>query len=133
MRPLHYVLPLLLFSIITGQHAWGKSPYSEKALNKLYCDSIGGQTETKHDYHFPNGAQHYVLIDCETDNEVIEAGLDRYSSLDCVQQVLFFHQLTGKKPVIVIYDSDGMMGQYEYRLKTSIRSISMIDLKIIKI
>ena len=50
-------------------------------------------------------------MDCETSNYVIEGGLDKRSSLDSLQQALFFSVLTGKVPIVVIYDTDGMVGQ----------------------
>ena len=58
-------------------------------------------------------------VDCETSTEVIEAGLDKRSSLDSLQQALFFKHLTGKTPVIVIYDTDGKEGIYEFRIKAA--------------
>ena len=36
-----------------------------------------------------------------------KVGLDRRSSLDSVQQALFYASLTGKMPAVVIYDTDG--------------------------
>ena len=95
---------------ITSAHA------GEAELNQAYCASIGGVIETKHSFTLPNGKKHHVYIDCETDEEVIEAGIDKRSSLDSVQQALFFASLTNKKPVVVIFDTDGVMGVYEYRI-----------------
>ena len=60
----------------------------------------------------------YVVVDCETANMVWEGGLDKRSSLDSIQQALFFATLTGKKPGVVIYDTDGIEGQYEYQIRT---------------
>ena len=54
-------------------------------------------------------------MDCET--EVIEGGLDRRSSLDSIQQALFFAFITSKKPVIVIYNIDSIEGKIEYQIK----------------
>ena len=45
--------------------------------------------------------------------------LDKYSSLDSIQQALFFAFLTDKKPAVVIYDTDGIKGKIEYRMKKS--------------
>ena len=46
----------------------------------------------------------------------MEAGLDKRSSLDSIQQALFFSYLTKKKPVVVIYDTDRRKGKYEFRI-----------------
>ena len=59
----------------------------------------------------------YVIADCVTDTHVWEGGLDKRSSLDSVQQVLFFGHITGKEPGIVIYDTDGIEGQYEFQIR----------------
>ena len=58
-------------------------------------------------------------VDCETGTMVYEGGLDKRSSLDSVQQALFFSHVTGKRPAVVIYDSDGREGQFEYRIRTA--------------
>ena len=47
------------------------------------------------------------------------AALDKRSSLDSLQQALFFSVLTGKRPAVVIYDTDGQEGQFEYRIRTA--------------
>ena len=61
--------------------------------------------------------QSHACLNLFTDTHVIEGGLDKRSSLDSIQQALFFGYLTGKKPVVVIYDTDGIEGKIEYRLK----------------
>ena len=45
--------------------------------------------------------------------------LDKRSSLDSLQQALFFSVLTGKRPAVVIYDTDGQEGQFECRVRTA--------------
>ena len=88
---------------------------NEDAYNRAFCASVGGRTETRHTYQFPAGRSH-VKVDCETPTTVYEVGLDKRSSLDSVQQALFFSHLTGKKPAVVIYDTDGKIGRFEYRI-----------------
>ena len=44
-------------------------------------------------------------------------GLDKRSSLDSVQQALFFGVLTGKEPAV--YDTDGQIGLYEHRIRVA--------------
>ena len=87
----------------------------ENELNKLFCASVNGQVEVSHKYEFQN---RHIVVDCETDTAVYEAGLNKRSSLDSIQQALFASYVTGKKPVVVIYDTDGKEGQFEYRIRT---------------
>ena len=87
---------------------------TEALATAAFCASIGGVEEVRHSY-----LHTYIKVDCETSTEVIEAGLDKRSSLDSLQQALFFKHLTGKTPVIVIYDTDGKEGIYEFRIKAA--------------
>ena len=92
-------------------------PKSEADFNALFCAEAGGEQETRHNYTYGDGREGYVLVDCETDTTVWEGGLDKRSSLDSLQQALFAGLLTGKRPGIVIYDTDGAEGQYEFRIR----------------
>lgn len=98
---------------------------TEAILTAAFCLGIGGVEEVRHNY--PLG---YVKVDCETQTEVFEAGLDKRSSLDSVQQAQFFHLVTGKEPVVVIFDTDGKVGKYEYRIKSVARSLGIKYLSI---
>lgn len=88
---------------------------NEAYHNQLFCAEVGGQTEIRHSYKHANGISH-IKVDCETSDTVYEGGLDKRSSLDSVQQALFFASLTGKKPAVVIYDTDGILGRFEHRI-----------------
>ena len=90
----------------------------EDAYNATFCTSMGGETEVRHEYTYPTGTS-YVRVDCETADTVYKGSLDRRSSLDSVQQALFFAHLTGKKPAVVIYNTDGKIGRYEHRIKVA--------------
>ena len=85
---------------------------TEALATAAFCAMIGGTEEVRHNYEHS-----YVKVDCETSTEVIEAGLDKRGSLDSLQQAIFFSVLTGKKPVVVIYDTDGKEGRYEFRIR----------------
>ena len=87
---------------------------TEAMATALFCAMIGGVEEVRYDYDYG-----YIKVDCETPEYVIEAGLDKRSSLDSLQQSLFFNYITGKTPMIVIYDTDGEEGMYEYRIRTA--------------
>ena len=91
---------------------------NEKDANDAFCAQVGGQREVRHDYGYPTGSA-YVVVDCETKDRVYEGGLDKRSSLDSVQQALFFAHVTGKEPAVVIYDTDGQIGPYEYRIRAA--------------
>ena len=54
-----------------------------------FCAAVGGVIETRHTYTYEDGSS-YVKVDCETDTTVYEGGLDKRSSLDSLQQALFF-------------------------------------------
>lgn len=56
-------------------------------------------------------------MDCETADTVYEMGLDKRSSLDSIQQAVFAAHLTGKRPAVVIFDTDNQEGIYEYRIR----------------
>ena len=92
------------------------APATEADYNELFCQAIGGELEVRHNYNFGTGSS-YVIVDCETANTVWEGGLDKRSSLDSIQQALFFHHVTGKTPGVVIYDTDGVEGRFEYRIR----------------
>ena len=91
---------------------------SEAEYNRRFCATVNGETETRHGYTYAGGRS-YVKVDCETSTTVYEGGLDKRSSLDSLQQALFFSVLTGKRPAVVIYDTDGKEGIYEYRIRTA--------------
>ena len=74
--------------------------------------------ESRHEYTYLAGTS-YIRVDCETEDTVYEGGLDKRSSLDSVQQALFAASLTGKKPAVVIYNTDGKIGRYEHRIKVA--------------
>lgn len=112
MRPVAAVLAVLAPTLALGQ------PTGEDAHNAAFCASVGGTTEVRHEYTYPGG-QSFVKVDCETDDKVYEGGLDKRSSLDSVQQALFASALTGKGPVVVVYDTDGVLGRFEHRIRVA--------------
>ena len=91
--------PALAWATATGEHAH----------NTAFCASVEGTTEVRHRYTHPSG-RGTVIVDCETADTVYEGGLDKRSSLDSVQQALFFSAVTGKRPAVVIYDTMEWLG-----------------------
>ena len=97
---------------------------NEEAANDTFCAQVGGQREVSHTYAYPTGSSS-VIVDCETAKRVYEGGLDKRSSLDSVQQALFFAHVTGKEPVVVIYDTDGKIGRFEHRIRTACQQVGV--------
>ncbi|WP_264212448.1 hypothetical protein [Leisingera thetidis] len=82
----------------------------------LLCGALfGGTPETVHGFSYPGGAAS-IRVDCEGKNRVVEFGLDKRSSLDSIQQAMFAADVTGKEAVVVLIDTDGKMGRYEWRI-----------------
>lgn len=98
---------------------------NEVALNALMCAMLWGEPEVRHTYEYG-----YVYADCETSSIVIEAGLDKRSSLDSVQQSLFLSYLTQKTPVVIIYDTDGKIGAYEYRIEKAAKLANVLYIRV---
>ena len=63
---------------------------TEEDFNDCLCHEIGGEREVRHDFPYGNNLGSFVFVDCETEYYVIEGGLDKRSSLDSLQQTLFF-------------------------------------------
>lgn len=98
---------------------------SEDDFNNAFCADVKGSREVRHKYTYPGGRS-YVVVDCETADMVYEGGLDRRSSLDSLQQALFAAAITGKRPGVVIYDTDGIVGKYEHRIKNACESVGVV-------
>ena len=129
------LLGIAVFAILNLYNSGGKKEVvkkevvkNEKWYNARFCESVGGEMETRHPYEYPSGDS-YVKVDCETDTTVWEVGLDKRRSLDSIQQVLFYASLSGKKPGVVIYDTDGKIGIYEYRIKEVCRLVGVTFLQ----
>ncbi len=84
----------------------------------MLAEQLQGKAEVRHYYR----GRHYISVDIETDEFVIEVGLDKRSSLDSIQQALFAAELTKKKPLIIIYDTDNQIGIYEHRIQKAAQS-----------
>ena len=91
-------------------------PTTEADFNAIFCAEVGGEQEVRLDYSYGLG-ESYVVADCVTETHVYEGGLDKRSSLDSIQQALFFSAITGKAPAVVIFDTDGVEGRFEYQIR----------------
>lgn len=90
---------------------------NELALAAIYCVlMLGGETEVRHAYSVGYDV-HTIRVDCETEDAVIEVGWDSRSALDSVQQAQFAALLTGKRPEVMLIDTDGRIGAYEHRIR----------------
>ena len=97
---------------VTEAYAQHKEDY----YNKLLAKRLGGKLEVVYRFNYTATEISKIRIDIETDDYVIEGGRDKRSSLDSVQQVVFASILSGKKPAVAIYDTDGKWGKYEHRI-----------------
>lgn len=117
MRRLNFVLWLGFSMLFEPLHAQ-EVKKNEDYFNSVLAEKLGALTETVHEYEW-KGNKARIRIDIETKEYVIEGGLDKRSSLDSVQQSLFASFVTGKKPAIAIFDTDGKEGIYEFRIKVA--------------
>ena len=67
----------------------------------------------------------FVRVDIITDDNVIEGGLDKRSSLDSIQQAVFASTLTNLNPAVAVYDTDGVWGKYEYRIWSAAKKLGL--------
>ena len=112
------VLFLIMGLSISPVFAGQSKPKNEKEYNSALSIILDGNTEERLKYQWgnSNSSSSIVYIDIITNTHVIEGGTDKRSSLDSIQQALFFAQLSGKKPKVVIYNTDEEFGRYEYRI-----------------
>ena len=94
----------------------------ETELAAILCVLLmNGNAEVRHDY-VAAGRDHFIRVDCETDTHVIEVGFDtKRSSYDSVHQAQFAAHLTGKRPMVIIIDTNGVEEAVEYQIETVAR------------
>ena len=102
---------------------------NEDTFNFRLANHLGGNTEVTYNYDYNiNGSSPRIAsirIDIVTDEYVIEGGLDKRSSLDSIQHAVFASTLTGKKPAVAIYDTNGYWGKYEHRIYSSAKKLGI--------
>lgn len=102
---------------------------NEDYFNLRLANYLDGKTEVTYNYDYNiNGKSPLIgsiRIDIVTDQYVIEGGLDKRSSLDSIQQAVFASTLTGKKPAVAIYDTDGLWGKYEHRIYSTAKELGI--------
>lgn len=100
----------LLALILASQITFGNEAF--------YNDKMAACLKGKRETRLFLRERSFVFVDIETSTHLIEAGLDKRSSLDSVQQAILFHILKpSKKPMIIIYDRDNKEGVFEYRIR----------------
>ena len=133
LRLIAFFVIILLGLSTTEATAQRKEDY----YNDLLAERLGGRSEVVYEYDYTTTETSEIRIDIETDDYVIEGGKDKRSSLDSIQQALFASILSGKKPAVAIYDTDGKWGKYEHRIwvvakELGIRYIWFSDNEIIE-
>ncbi len=102
----------------------------EVELAALLCAFLAGSDGETRQYFDVNGLSRHVRVDCETDSHVIEIGLDGKSSArDSLHQALFYEHLTGKIPVVILIDRDGLEGRFEYELRQTAGMVGVTYLR----
>ncbi|MCV2876570.1 hypothetical protein OE810_09925 [Rhodobacteraceae bacterium XHP0102] len=96
---------------------------TEADLIPIICTMLlGGTPELRVPYALADSA-HHVFVDCVTDTHAIEIGLDdRRSSLDSLQQALFYAALLERQPMVILVDTDGREDATEYQVETAART-----------
>ena len=116
-------------SISSSSPSASSSSLHENYFNSLLAGQLDGRTEVTYQYNYGvvgNAAlAGSIRIDIETDEYVIEGGKDKRSSLDSIQQAVFASTLSGKKPAVAIYDTDGMWGKYEHRVWATAKELGI--------
>ena len=91
---------------------------SEAYAISFICLLLGGEPEARHNY-FTGYGPNFIKVDCETNEYVIEIGLDKRSSFDSIHQAVFASIIAnGKKPWIIIVDTDGIERKNEFQIRT---------------
>ena len=98
----------------------------EVTLAALLCGFLqGGVAEAPRAFDNLGDARR-VRVDCETADHVIEIGLDgRASARDSLHQAVFAAELTGKTPVVLLIDTDGVEGRYEQETRIVARRLGI--------
>ena len=102
---------------------------NEDYYNMWLANQLGGQLEVSFSYNYNlRGSSPLVAsirVDVVTDEYVIEGGLDKRSSLDSIQQAVFASTISGKKPAVAIYDTNGLWGKFEYRIWSAAKKLNV--------
>ena len=114
---------------ITGKFKPSGIKLNEDYFNVWLANKLNGQTEVTFNYNYNSkGTSPLVAsirVDILTDEYVIEGGLDKRSSLDSIQQAVFASTITGKKPAVAIYDTNGIWGKYEHRIWSATKKLGV--------
>ena len=90
----------------------------EVFLTALMCGFLGAaEAEVTHKFTNQDRTRR-IRVDCETDTHVIEVGLDgKSSSRDSLHQAVFASLQSGKIPMVMMIDTDGVEGRYEQEMR----------------
>ncbi len=102
---------------------------NEDYYNMWLANQLGGRTEVTFNYNYNLESSSPLIasvrVDVVTNEYVIEGGLDKRSSLDSIQQAVFASTITGKKPAVAIYDTNGMWGKFEHRIWSAAKKLNV--------
>ncbi len=88
----------------------------------ILCTLLGGEAEHRESYAL-DAVDTHVRIDCLTETHAIEMSLDQSrSGYDSLHQATFNAFLSGRAPMVIVIDTDGIESQYEYQIETVTRA-----------
>ncbi len=90
----------------------------EVELALIFCSMFANGDSEQYVTYQVGYDTHYIKVDCRTETEVIELGLDTRSSIDSVHQALFAASQTGLAPKVVMIDTDGREDAHEFQVRT---------------
>ncbi|MCC1492517.1 hypothetical protein [Cognatishimia sp. F0-27] len=91
---------------------------------------LQGEAEVRHPY-VAAGERRHVIVDCETNTHVVEVGFDnKRSSFDSLHQALFAAELTGKLPMVVVIDTDGIEEAQQFQIESVSRRVGVSYLTV---
>ncbi|MGR3342459.1 MAG: hypothetical protein ACU0DI_04405 [Paracoccaceae bacterium] len=116
-------------STATLKYVFGKAGMKEALAIDLLCALLGGEQEVRH-YYGTAQSQHFIQVDCESEEYVMEFGLDKRSSFDSIHQAIFASIITGKKPKIIIIDTDLQESKEEYQIRVAAKELNIEYLSV---
>ena len=104
---------------------------SELELAAILCSLILGGVSEDRVPLVAAGRETYVVPDCLTETHAVEVGLDTArGSLDSVQQAIFYGLETGRLPMVVIIDTDGLEETVEMQIRRVARHLGVSYLTV---
>ena len=99
----------------TGNEAIELKPLDKNPFYSGFCEHIGGETNVHIRYTGVSGKKH-LFAHCVTASTAWFATLDSMQDKAAVKDSIFMGNLLEKQPALVIFDTDGNIGNFELAL-----------------